>query len=99
MIRVRQLLGVPKSELILALTNKTIKAHGEVIRTRLDVEMSVFAKDALTKAVYSRLFEWLVMHINETLKTSVCKNHGRANKHKSIGILDIYGFEILQNNG
>lgn len=99
-IHVHQLLGVTKNELMLALTNKTIKAHGEVIRSRLDVETSICAKDALAKAVYSRLFEWLVMHINETLKTSVCKNNGRANnKNKSIGILDIYGFEILQNNG
>lgn len=98
-VYIHQLLGVPKNELIFALTNKTIKAHGEVIRTHLDVEMSLFAKDALAKAIYSRLFEWLVIHINKTLKTAVCKNYGRASKNKSIGILDIYGFEILQNNG
>ncbi|VVC31610.1 P-loop containing nucleoside triphosphate hydrolase,Myosin head, motor domain,IQ motif, EF-hand [Cinara cedri] len=93
------LLGVPKDDLIFALTNKTIKAHGEVIRSHLDVEMSVFAKDALAKAIYSRLFEWLVTHINKTLKTIVGKKTGSENKIKSIGILDIYGFEILQNNG
>lgn len=82
-----------------ALTNKTIKAHGEVIRSRLDVEMSIFAKDALAKAIYSRLFEWLVIHINKSLKTTFRKNYGRPHKNRSIGILDIYGFEILQNNG
>jgi myosin-1 len=63
------------------------------------VETSNFAKDALAKAIYSRLFEWLVAHINRTLKTTVSKNGGRFNKNKSIGILDIYGFEILHNNG
>lgn len=82
-----------------ALTNKTIKAHGEVIRSHLDIEMSIFAKDALAKAIYSRLFEWLVMHINKSLKTTFLKSHGNPNKIRSIGILDIYGFEILQNNG
>ncbi|XP_003248976.4 unconventional myosin-Ic-like [Acyrthosiphon pisum] len=61
--------------------------------------MSICAKDALAKAIYSRLFEWLVTHINKTLKTSVRKTDGRTSKNKSIGILDIYGFEILQNNG
>ncbi|KAL5243514.1 hypothetical protein ACI65C_010924 [Semiaphis heraclei] len=97
---VADLLGVPKKDLIFALTNKTIRAHGEVIQSRLDVEMSIFAKDALAKAIYSRLFEWLVMHINKTLKTTVrIKTDGRISKNKSIGILDIYGFEILQNNG
>ncbi|XP_027849458.2 unconventional myosin IC [Aphis gossypii] len=96
---VADLLGVPKNDLILALTNKTIRAHGEVIQSHLDVEMSIFAKDALAKAIYSRLFEWLVMHINKTLKTTVRKNSGRISKNKSIGILDIYGFEILEING
>ncbi|XP_025411842.1 myosin-IB [Sipha flava] len=96
---VADLLGVPKDDLIFALTNKTIKAHDEVIQSSLDVETSNFAKDALAKAIYSRLFEWLVAHINRTLKTTVSKNGGRFNKNKSIGILDIYGFEILHNNG
>lgn len=96
-----QLLGVPTQDLIFALTNKTIKAHGETIQSGLDIEMAIFAKDALAKAIYSRLFEWLVTHINQTLKKTVCKNYkyGHLNKNKSIGILDIYGFEILQNNG
>lgn len=62
--------------------------------------MSTFAKDALAKAIYSRLFEWLVAHINQTLQMAFdCKNGRHMNKNKSIGILDIYGFEILQNNG
>lgn len=98
-LRIFQLLGVPKDDFIFALTNKTIKAHDEVIQSGLDVETSTFAKDALAKAIYSRLFEWLVAHINKTLKTTVRKKDDRVNKNKSIGILDIYGFEILQNNG
>lgn len=98
-IIIHQLLGVPKDDLMFALTNRTINADGELIESHLDVEMSIFAKDALAKAIYSRLFEWLVMHINETIKTTIGKNNRRKYKSKSIGILDIYGFEILQNNG
>lgn len=91
-----QLLGVPENDLLFALTNKTIKANGDEIRLSLDVETSIFARDALAKAIYSRLFELLVARINKTLKI-VGQIPGRHNK--SIGILDIYGFEILQNNG
>ncbi|XP_050424752.1 unconventional myosin IC [Adelges cooleyi] len=96
-----ELLGVPKDDLAFALLNKTIEANGEVIRSHLDVATSNYARDALAKAIYSRLFEWLVSHINKTLQPTptVLKRRHRLNKTKSIGILDIYGFEILQNNG
>ncbi|XP_050532975.1 unconventional myosin IC [Daktulosphaira vitifoliae] len=98
---VTELLGVPEADLNFALTNKTIEANGEVIRSQLDLETSIYARDALAKAIYSRLFEWLVSHINKTLQpTSITpRKTNRNNKTKSIGILDIYGFEILQNNG
>lgn len=88
-------------QLVSALTTKTIEAHGEVIRSRLNAETSVFARDALAKAVYGRLFEWLVVHINGTLRAAGRREHGggRGHRNKSMGILDIYGFEILQNNG
>jgi len=98
-IYIYQLLGVPEDELAVALTNKIIKVRGEVIRSCLDPKMSIFAKDALAKAIYSKLFDWLVTHINKTLKVKVYEDYGRANNNVSIGILDIYGFEILQTNG
>lgn len=49
------------------------------------------ARDALAKAVYEKLFGWVVMRANKAL----------ANNEKSsafIGILDIFGFEIFELN-
>ena len=45
------------------------------------------SRDALAKAIYAGLFDWLVDRINKSLE--VGKNH----TGKSIIILDIYGFE------
>ena len=45
------------------------------------------SRDALAKAIYAGLFDWLVDRINKSLE--VGKNH----TGKSIVILDIYGFE------
>ncbi len=49
------------------------------------------ARDALGKAIYSRLFTWLVQRINECIEV---KN--KKTKRRTIGVLDIYGFEIFQ---
>ena len=49
-----------------------------------------FATQALAKAIYERLFKWLVARINRSLDRS--KREGAS----FIGILDIAGFEIFQ---
>lgn len=49
----------------------------------------VYAVAALSKAMYDRIFKWLVARVNKTLET----------KHKKqyfIGVLDIAGFEIFE---
>ncbi len=48
----------------------------------------MYTRDALVKALYSRLFDWLVTRINE----SICDDSAEF----TIGVLDIYGFEIFQ---
>ena len=50
-----------------------------------------FARDALSKYIYSKIFDWIVVKINKALKTS-----GKV--HKFIGVLDIYGFETFDTN-
>uniref|UniRef100_A0A8D0APB3 Myosin Ic, paralog a n=1 Tax=Sander lucioperca TaxID=283035 RepID=A0A8D0APB3_SANLU len=58
----------------------------------LDFEQAVSARDALAKAVYGRTFTWLVEKINQSLALKVGKGCS------VIGLLDIYGFEVLQHN-
>uniref|UniRef100_A0AAR2KP72 Myosin motor domain-containing protein n=1 Tax=Pygocentrus nattereri TaxID=42514 RepID=A0AAR2KP72_PYGNA len=60
----------------------------------LSLEQAVSARDALAKAIYGRTFTWLVQKINQSLAFQVS-----ALKCSSvIGLLDIYGFEVFQNN-
>lgn len=44
-------------------------------------------RDAIAKALYSRLFTWLVERINNI----ICRT---IDKQNSIAILDIFGFEV-----
>ena len=48
-----------------------------------------YSRDALAKALYSRMFDWIVNRINEGLSV----NDPDA---FTLGVLDIYGFEIFQ---
>jgi len=64
--------------------------RGELIAKALNPRQSVNNRDALSKAIYNRLFLWVVDKINRTLKVK--------DKDLFIGILDIAGFEIFQHN-
>jgi len=49
-----------------------------------------YAVEAISKAIYERMFKWLVMRINKSLDRT--KRQGAS----FIGILDIAGFEIFK---
>uniref|UniRef100_A0A8C9FN33 Myosin IH n=1 Tax=Pavo cristatus TaxID=9049 RepID=A0A8C9FN33_PAVCR len=87
-----QLLGVHLSILQEALTHRKIEARSEEVLSPLNVDLAFYARDAVAKAIYGRTFTWLVNKINGSL----------ANKDSTrktvIGLLDIYGFEVLDTN-
>ncbi|KAF7994644.1 hypothetical protein HCN44_004116 [Aphidius gifuensis] len=87
------LLGCDTEKLAEAFTQRTIDAHGDVVTSPLNRELAIYARDALAKAVYDRLFTWLVNRLNRSLQSTTIKGH-----HGVIGILDIYGFEIFKKN-
>ena len=60
----------------------------ETLDVTLNVEQATFTRDALSKALYSRLFDFLVAEVNKAMMTK--------KEQINIGILDIYGFEIFQ---
>lgn len=90
---VSKLLGCDVRDLAKAFTHRTIDAHGDVVITPLNRELAIYARDALAKAVYHRLFTWLVTRLNKSLQPM-------TNNQRTVvmGILDIYGFEIFQKN-
>lgn len=87
-----QLINCKTAELQKSLTNRTIEARGDVVVTPLSMEMSLYARDALAKAIYDRLFSWLVINLNKSLQS------GETRNNNVMGILDIYGFEVFEKN-
>uniref|UniRef100_A0A671L3Z1 Unconventional myosin-Ib-like n=1 Tax=Sinocyclocheilus anshuiensis TaxID=1608454 RepID=A0A671L3Z1_9TELE len=87
-----ELLGIEQSVLERAFSFRTVEAKMEKVSTSLNVAQAYYARDALAKNLYSRLFSWLVTRINESIKAQT-KTH-----KKVMGVLDIYGFEIFEDN-
>lgn len=88
------LLGVHAKDIEEALTHKTIVARGVKTSGTLSAEKAKYACDALAKALYSRMFTWLVQRINE----AIMAKEGKDTRITVMGLLDIYGFEIMQTN-
>ncbi|KAM9709310.1 unconventional myosin-Ib isoform 4-T4 [Menidia menidia] len=87
-----ELLGIEQSVLERAFSYRTVEAKMEKVSTTLNVAQAYNARDALAKNLYSRLFSWLVTRINESIKAQA------KTRHKVMGVLDIYGFEIFEDN-
>ncbi|XP_062581108.1 unconventional myosin-X-like [Saccostrea cucullata] len=83
------LLGVQTTDLKKGLLQKSEKAGSKNTQTAAEVN-----RDALVKHTYDRLFGWVVKKINDNLHPNRKRNNGM----KDIGILDIPGFEKLQDN-
>ncbi|NXG88200.1 MYO1A protein, partial [Stercorarius parasiticus] len=88
-----ELIGLDPGVLEQALCSRTVKARDEMVRTTLSVPQGYYGRDALAKNIYSRLFDWLVNRINTSIQVKPGK------QRKVMGVLDIYGFEIFQDNG
>ncbi|XP_078097535.1 unconventional myosin-Ie isoform X2 [Mustelus asterias] len=89
------LLGIDQERLKEKLTSRKMDSkwggRSESINVTLNVEQACYTRDALSKALHSRIFDYLVDSINKAME----KDHEEYN----IGVLDIYGFEIFQKNG
>ncbi|KAF9469833.1 microfilament motor [Collybia nuda] len=65
--------------------------RGSVYDVPLNPAQASSGRDALAKAIYNNLFEWIVSRINVSMKPRAASAH-------IIGILDIFGFEIFDDN-
>ncbi|XP_034041871.1 unconventional myosin-XVI isoform X2 [Thalassophryne amazonica] len=94
--RAAGLLQVCPNDLSSALTCDIQYFKGDVITRRHTVEMSEQYRDQLAKAIYGRLFSYLVNSINDYLQG---QDDSIGDPALEIGILDIFGFEAFQKNG
>ncbi|XP_069815195.1 myosin-IIIa isoform X2 [Dendropsophus ebraccatus] len=90
------LLCIQPDELQDALTSHCVVTRGETIIRQNTVEKAADVRDAMSKALYGRLFSWIVNRINALLKPSSELSEEEAGY--SIGILDIFGFENFKKN-
>ncbi|KAH8091152.1 hypothetical protein JL720_6037 [Aureococcus anophagefferens] len=87
------LLDVDGALLATALTSHKLAKMGSRASTfavPLDGAAASDNRHTLAKELYRRLFDWVVRHLNGTINY--------VGDHKTLGILDIYGFEILATN-
>ena len=73
------------------LTVRAIRGPDGIINRELTHVEAESTKDALSKALFQRLFSYLMVHINKSLQGKPSRTF--------IGILDIYGFEFGDING
>ncbi|CAG05467.1 unnamed protein product [Tetraodon nigroviridis] len=93
---VASLLCIRPDELQEALTSHCVVARGETIVRPNTVEKAAEVRDAMSKALYGRLFSWIVNRINALLRPD--GHLGEEDKGLNIGILDIFGFENFKRN-
>ncbi|XP_077387012.1 unconventional myosin-VIIa-like isoform X6 [Festucalex cinctus] len=90
------LLEVDGKDLMNCLTSRTLITRGETVSTPLSMEQAVDVRDAFVKGIYGRLFVWIVEKINAAIyKPS--SSHSKVVR-RSIGLLDIFGFENFTVN-
>eukprot|EP01130_Rhizamoeba_saxonica_P005235 TRINITY_DN209_c0_g1_i1.p1 TRINITY_DN209_c0_g1~~TRINITY_DN209_c0_g1_i1.p1 ORF type:complete len:1059 (-),score=289.97 TRINITY_DN209_c0_g1_i1:43-3219(-) len=80
-----------------ALLSRTITTgaarRGSTYAVPLNKADAYVSRDALAKALYSRMFDYIVRRVNESL------GWVSGLGPEVIGVLDIYGFEIFEENG
>jgi myosin I len=85
-------LGVDAAALLKALTWRKLQMGAtEVIFSPLDAQQCRSTRDAIAKALYEGVFEFIVSSVNIAF--------GDAPHALMLGVLDIYGFEIFAKNG
>uniref|UniRef100_A0A8C4RZS7 Unconventional myosin-X-like n=1 Tax=Erpetoichthys calabaricus TaxID=27687 RepID=A0A8C4RZS7_ERPCA len=85
-----ELLGLDSFQLSEVLTQRSMILRGEEICSPLTIEQAMDSRDSMAMALYSQCFSWIIMKINTKIK-------GKEN-FKSVGILDIFGFENFEVN-
>ncbi|XP_021503918.1 unconventional myosin-Ig isoform X4 [Meriones unguiculatus] len=95
---VAKLTATPRDLVLRTLLARTVASGGrDLIEKSHSVAEASFARDACAKAMYQRLFEWVVDRINGIMEPRG-RDPRRDGKDTVIGVLDIYGFEVFPVN-
>jgi len=89
--RVAYLLGIPVKEFHTSLVKPKVKVGTEYVNKGQNVSQVLYAVAGLAKALFERMFWWIVFCVNKALDTKERRSY-------FIGVLDIAGFEIFDYN-
>jgi hypothetical protein len=81
-------MGLNSADLLKGLCHPRVKVGNEYVTKGQSVQQVYYSIGALAKAVYEKMFNWMVTRINATLETKQPRQY-------FIGVLDIAGFEIF----
>ncbi|XP_065505226.1 unconventional myosin-VIIa isoform X7 [Caloenas nicobarica] len=96
LITAASLLEVDPQDVMNCLTSRTIITRGETVSTPLSMEQALDVRDAFVKGIYGRLFVWIVEKINAAIYRPPSQE--LKSVRRSIGLLDIFGFENFTVN-
>ncbi|CAM9345683.1 unnamed protein product [Pylaiella littoralis] len=96
----------PGAALDSSLCYRTIRARNDVLRADSSPAQAADARDAMAKAIYGGLFEWLVQRINRSTASSAGSDGADKRRHAgealapggTVALLDIFGFESFKVN-
>jgi len=93
-----EMLGMDPKSLLQILCFKKFQSpnSNEIIMRTLSLEKCYFSRDAISKTIYAKVFDYILRKINFAISNSEeMKNKKNVLK---IGLLDIFGFENFQLN-
>ncbi|KAL9642746.1 hypothetical protein ABK040_009823 [Willaertia magna] len=85
-----ELLQIDAVALLKALTTKVYSISNKVFESPVTPDQASDSRDALSKGIYSKMFDWIVNRINKTTS--------QQSYAYFIGLLDIFGFEKFEFN-
>ena len=96
------MLGVSTDSLSHSLTNRSIESkegtRKNTIAISLNVQKACDNRDSLARQMYDKLFYEIISIINSKSKVLDTSSHHHNHQTKTIGLLDIFGFEIFTEN-
>ncbi|KAH9262906.1 hypothetical protein BASA82_000089 [Batrachochytrium salamandrivorans] len=90
-----KMFGVDAANLSKIFCERRFEVAGSEMMTVRNARAAGFARDAVAKAVYSGLFDWILRKIDVALGGA----NSNLDKVATIGVLDIFGFETFAING
>merc|ERR1711872_94978 len=91
--KVAALMGVDANAMIKAFCKPRIKVGTEWVTKGQTCEQATNAVGGIARAIFDRVFKWLIEKCNDTLIDATLK------KNNFCAVLDIAGFEIFEYNG